>query len=78
MGDLSLKPGWIRMSTHPTMTNKDVEFIVSAIEELAKNHQLWSVDYNYSKTSNEFVYKDKKFALDNKKRGDSWFTKDLI
>ena len=77
-GDLSLKPGWIRMSTHPTMTNKDVEFIVSAIEELAKNHQLWSVDYNYSKTSNEFVYKDKKFALDNKKRGDSWFTKDLI
>jgi selenocysteine lyase/cysteine desulfurase len=40
MGDLSLKPGWIRMSTHPTMTNKDVEFIVSAIEELAKNHQL--------------------------------------
>lgn len=77
-GDLSLKPGWIRMSTHPTMTNKDVEFIVSAIEELAKNHQLWSGDYNYSKTSNEFVYKDKKFALDNKKRGNSWFTKELI
>lgn len=77
-GDLSLKPGWIRMSTHPTMTNKDVEFIVSAIEELAENHQLWSGDYNYSKTSNEFVYKDKKFALDNKKRGNSWFTKELI
>ena len=57
-GDLSLKPGWIRMSTHPTMTNKDVDFIVSAIEELAKNHQLWSGDYIYSKTSNEFVYKD--------------------
>ena len=62
-GDLSLKPGWIRMSTHPTMTNKDVDFIVSAIEELAKNHQLWSGDYIYSKTSNEFVYKDNKFAL---------------
>ena len=77
-GDLSLKPGWIRMSTHPTMTNKDVDFIVSAIEELAKNHQLWSGDYIYSKTSNEFVYKDNKFALDNKKRGDSWFTKELI
>ena len=77
-GDLSLKPGWIRMSTHPTMTNKDVDFIVSAIEELAKNHQLWSGDYIYSKTSNEFVYKNNKFALDNKKRGDSWFTKELI
>ena len=77
-GDLSLKPGWIRMSTHPTMTNKDVDFIVSAIEELAKNHQLWSGDYIYSKTSNEFVYKDNKFALYNKKRGDSWFTKELI
>jgi len=77
-GDLSLKPGWIRMSTHPTMTNKDVEFIVSSIEELAKNHQLWSKDYNYSMTSNEFVYKDKKFALENKKRGDSWFAKELI
>jgi len=66
------------MSTHPTMRNKDVDFIVSAIEELAKNHQLWSGDYIYSKTSNEFVYKNNKFALYNKKRGDSWFTKELI
>src|SRR5690606_18202857 len=35
-GILSEKPGWIRMSIHPTTTNKEVEFIVNSIKEVAK------------------------------------------
>ena len=77
-GDLSLKPGWIRMSVHPTMSNQDVDFIVNAIEELAENHHSWSRDYSYNKSKNTFLYKNQKFALDNKNRGESWFTKELL
>ena len=44
-GDCSSKPGWIRMSIHPTMTNKEVEFIMSAINQLAMHHQEWIKDY---------------------------------
>ncbi|MEQ9404900.1 MAG: aminotransferase class V-fold PLP-dependent enzyme [Cyclobacteriaceae bacterium] len=34
-GDDSLKPGWVRISVHPTMTNDEVEFIVDAIRTIA-------------------------------------------
>ena len=76
-GDLTLKPGWVRMSIHPTMTNNEVEFIVGAIEEVAKNHALWTKDYIYNSKSNEFVYKEKKYSLDNKLRAQAWFDIDL-
>lgn len=37
-GDYSRKSGWIRMSLHPTNTNSEIDYILSAIEGLAKNH----------------------------------------
>ena len=45
-GDFSSKPGWIRVSLHPTMTNDEVEFIGDAISELAQKHADWKADYN--------------------------------
>eukprot|EP00916_Digyalum_oweni_P001385 GHVL01002711.1.p1 GENE.GHVL01002711.1~~GHVL01002711.1.p1 ORF type:complete len:365 (+),score=41.16 GHVL01002711.1:569-1663(+) len=36
-GCLVDKPGWVRMSLHPTMTNLEVEYICNAIEEVCKN-----------------------------------------
>lgn len=45
-GDSSLKPGWIRMSIHPTHTDEEIRFVCDAIKQLAKNHELWSQDYN--------------------------------
>jgi selenocysteine lyase/cysteine desulfurase len=44
-GDYSAKPGWIRVSLHPTMTNAEVEFIADSIVELAQKHEEWSKDY---------------------------------
>ena len=72
-GDLTIKPGWVRMSIHPTMTNDEIHFIMNAIEELSKNHKEWGVDYTYNNKTNEFVYKDNSFALKNKGRAESWF-----
>ena len=72
-GDLTTKPGWVRMSIHPIMTDAEVHFIMNAIEDLSKNHKEWAVDYKYNKKRNEFVYKDASFSLKNKHRAESWF-----
>jgi len=67
------KPGWIRMSIHPVMTNNEVEMILDAIEELAKKFGKWSKDYKYNPNNNEFdctISDDKKMQQE---RVTSWF-----
>jgi len=56
-GCLIDRPGWVRMSFHPTMTNEEVEFICDAIEQVSKNIEEWSKDYIYNPRTNEFDYK---------------------
>ncbi len=53
-GDLSQKPGWIRLSLHPTMTNEELYFILDAIKQVQKNHLLWGKEYTYNPKTNEF------------------------
>jgi selenocysteine lyase/cysteine desulfurase len=53
-GDLSLKPGWIRLSLHPTMTDKELQSIVEAIREIQLHHEEWEKDYIYNNRTNEF------------------------
>ncbi len=55
-GDLSQKPGWIRLSLHPTMTDAELDFILNALAEISKNHKKWSGDYMYNKHTNEFKH----------------------
>ena len=47
-GCLIERPGWIRMSIHPTTTNEEVRFICEAIKEVAENFEEWSKDYTYN------------------------------
>ncbi len=56
-GDLLEKPGWIRMSIHPTTTNAEIKYVCDCIEELAQNFEKWSLDYELKPRSNEFVFK---------------------
>lgn len=56
-GCLMERPGWVRMSIHPTMTNAEIEMICDAIKELCKYHKEWSKDYNYDPIKNEFIHK---------------------
>ena len=72
-GDLTLKPGWVRLSIHPTMTDDEIYFIMSAIKELSESHKEWAADYNYNNQTNEFIFKEGEFSLKNKKRAESWF-----
>ncbi len=67
-GDLSDKPGWVRLSLHPTMTDEEVDFILDAIAQIVKHAELWQKDYVYSPSTNEFRH-IKHVDLDVKK----WF-----
>lgn len=53
-GDYSSKPGWIRMSLHPTTTDEEIEFVCNAIEETAANFKEWGKDYRYDMHTNEY------------------------
>ena len=55
-GCLMERPGWIRMSTHPTMTNAEIDFICDAIAQVAQNHKEWGKDYKHNLTKNEFEH----------------------
>jgi selenocysteine lyase/cysteine desulfurase len=71
LGDLIRKPGWIRMSIHPTTTNEEVIFVCESIKALAENHQDWAKDYIYDKNTNEFIHKNAKSF--EKKLVEQWF-----
>jgi len=47
-GCLMERPGWIRMSIHPTMTNSEIEFICDSIKSVAENFKVWEKDYAYN------------------------------
>lgn len=53
-GDLSCKPGWIRMSIHPVMTDDEIRFILDAIEQVALHYPEWKKDYAYDAATNEY------------------------
>lgn len=57
-GDLSEKPGWVRLSLHPTMTNDELFYIINAIKEITENKDNWEKDYKYDISTNEFYHKD--------------------
>lgn len=63
-GDLTVKPGWIRMSIHPTTTNEEIKYVCDAIISLAKNHKEWGKDYLYNPKTNEYTHKNAQ-SIDN-------------
>jgi len=50
------RPGWVRMSIHPTMTNAEVTFICDAIATIAQHVDCWKRDYQYNPQKNEFSF----------------------
>jgi hypothetical protein len=71
-GNLLCKPGWIRLSVHPTMTNADIDFILDAIERTASHFQEWMKDYQYDPESNDYSFKG--FVSKEQRRIEDWFS----
>lgn len=51
------RPGWIRMSIHPTITNEEVLYVCDSIKQVVENSSEWSNDYKYDTDKNEFIHK---------------------
>jgi selenocysteine lyase/cysteine desulfurase len=71
-GDLIKKPGWIRMSIHPTTTTEEIKFVCESIKELATNHKEWEKEYVYNGKTNEFIHK--KATESEKEMVANWFS----
>lgn len=76
IGDLTQKPGWIRMSIHPTMTNVEVRTLCAALKDLCENHQEWAKDYEYNAATNEFSHCEVRDTTVD--MVDSWFDEKLV
>lgn len=57
LGDLSEKPGFVRLSLHPTLTNSELKYIIDAISTISSNYKDFSANYKYDKKTNEFYHK---------------------
>jgi selenocysteine lyase/cysteine desulfurase len=74
-GDLSMKPGWIRLSLHPTMTNDELLLIMDAIKQTIENIADWQKDYEYDRHTNEFNHNT--FHKKNKNEISDWYKLEL-
>jgi selenocysteine lyase/cysteine desulfurase len=72
-GNLSDKPGWVRVSIHPTMTDDEAQLIVHAVAEVAKHHRDWGRDYGYCSRGNEFHHDRDGSAQEQRVSG--WFAR---
>ncbi len=70
-GDLSAKPGWVRLSFHPSTTMADIDHAIDAVAETVANVTAWQRDYVYSNITNEYAHKDGDAVL--KARVQEWF-----
>lgn len=70
-GNVGIRPGWIRMSIHPTMTNEEINYICDAIVAVSENFELWKEDYNFDGPANIFIHKN--FVGNEEKMVNDWF-----
>jgi selenocysteine lyase/cysteine desulfurase len=71
-GDLSTKPGWVRLSTHPTTTDEELDYVVDALRQIRRMADRWGRDYRYDPRTNEFSYRGTTSPLQC--LADEWFT----
>ncbi|MEL6810277.1 MAG: aminotransferase class V-fold PLP-dependent enzyme [Bacteroidota bacterium] len=46
-GKLLLKPGWVRISIHPTTTNAELEYVCDSLIQLSAHWKAWGDEYNF-------------------------------
>jgi selenocysteine lyase/cysteine desulfurase len=55
-GDPRSKPGWVRLSLHPTMTDAEIDYIADAVESTVEQYNEWAKDYEYDPAGNEYIF----------------------
>jgi selenocysteine lyase/cysteine desulfurase len=57
-GDLSLKPGWVRWSLHPTTSNHEIEVFIEALRDIVQNYEIYAKNYTYFPKENIFRHRN--------------------
>lgn len=57
LGDLTDKPGWVRLSLHPTTTDEELDYILEAIQLIVENAEKWKNEYVFLKSTGAFTHK---------------------
>lgn len=55
-GDFAEKPGWIRVSFHPTMLDTEIDFILEGIQQVSENFEQWGKQYKFNPASGDFEH----------------------
>jgi selenocysteine lyase/cysteine desulfurase len=56
-GDMWCKPGWVRLSIHPTMTDAEIDYMMDAVENTVDQYGEWEKDYAYDPACNEYTFR---------------------
>ncbi len=56
-GDLSEKPGWVRWSLHPVMTDNDIDLMIAGLKDIVENTGDYEKQYDYDIHKNIFRHK---------------------
>jgi len=65
MGDYAEKPGWIRASFHPTTSDKEVKYIVDAINQVTENINVWAKEYRFNPATGDFEHQSPMIKYQN-------------
>lgn len=53
--NLTGKPGWVRLSLHPTMTDAELDYCLDAIRQIVQKGEQWAQAYRYEPSNNEYL-----------------------
>ena len=75
-GDQSNRPGWVRISIHPTMRDSEIDRIVDAFAQISAHRVAWSQDYRYNNDTNAFDHLSDDHSASLDQVVHSWFDRD--
>ena len=76
-GNLTDKPGWIRLSIHPIMSEDEMHFMVESVKDVAENYKSYALDYSYDSKTNEFNFVGESKGDDISQKVENWFNEKL-
>lgn len=59
-GDNTDRPGWVRLSIHPTTSNEEVSYMINSIKFIVENIDNYRDKYSYDQAINDFIYNGEK------------------
>ncbi|RAV05640.1 aminotransferase class V-fold PLP-dependent enzyme [Paenibacillus sp. YN15] len=55
-GNLEWKPGWVRISLHPAMSEEEVDAIGRAVRDIARHGRTWGEEYRMDRITGEVIH----------------------